>query len=288
MNYAPKILTYLGEGNHFSQVLLVAGAPPVEKAGGKLTIVISVVLTPDDIRDTLAFFASHARRTGPIDSSAHGVFAFGIPKIGRFKVRYLTQRGSILVSIQRMPHDIPDLDTLLGEPAQRALLEVALNEPGGIVIFTGPSTDLLARLLYAAIDQVNQSRSRVLYILEQNLTYLLRHRNSIVIQMEVGTDVVSLEEGIQYSLHVDPDLLYVRDPRTSEDFAGLMCVAETGTLVVISMVSADDEHLASDLASRVTAQTDTLNRLLCKGVRATPDAAGRIMLCEAPRPHLRS
>ena len=139
MNYAGKILAYLGEPNRFSQVLLIAGAPPVEKVGTQLRIVINTVLTPEDIRDTLAIFASHARRSGSSDMGGQGVFAFGLPNQGRFKIHYLTQRGSIFVSIQRMPFDIPKLEKLLAQPAQTALVDEILAQPaGGIVLFPAP------------------------------------------------------------------------------------------------------------------------------------------------------
>jgi Tfp pilus assembly ATPase PilU len=283
MNYAPKILAYLAEGVHVSPVLLVAGAPPVEKTNNEFHIVINAVLTPEDIRDTLSFFASHARRAAASELGNQGVFAFGMPKMGRFKVHYLTQRGSVFVSVQRMTHDIPRLESHLSKPEQVGVLDAALNlSGGGLVICAGHSMDVLSRILYASLDRVNQTRSRVIYILEQNLSFLLRHRNSVVIQVEVGTDVASLDAGIQNALFLEPDLMYVRDPKTAADYAGLVCAAEAGALVLVSLVAADGQSLANELKYRAQDAYPGLSKLVRKTIKVTTDQGGTVLLNDLP------
>ena len=284
MNYASKILNYLGEGNRYSQVLLVAGAPPVEKLGTEFHIVINVVLTPEDIRDTLSFFSGHARRSGAADMGSHGVFAFGMPKLGRFRVHYLTQRGSVFLSIQRMTFEIPALESLLGKPDQVMLIdEVMRHAGGGIMLFCGPSADTLSRLIYASLARINQVKSLVIYILEHNLSFLLRHRNSVVIQVEVGTDIPSLAEGLQNSLFLAPDMIYVRDPKTLAEYEGLMCAAETGAMVLISVVAIDGQILLNDLKNRMPDQYQNLSRLIRKTIMVGIDTGDKIVLHELPK-----
>jgi Tfp pilus assembly ATPase PilU len=281
MNYAGKILAYLGEPNRFSQVLLIAGAPPVEKVGTEFKLVINTVLTPDDIRDTLATFASHARRTGSTDMGKQGVFAFGLPKQGRFKIHYLTQRGSDFVSIQRMPFDVPPLETLLAQPAQLSLVDDLLAQPaGGIILFTGPAPDALTRLIYSALARVNDHKSIVIYILEQHLSFLLKHKNSIVIQVEVGTDIPTLEEGIRNGLFLAPDLAYISSPKTPEDFAGLMCAAQSGATVIVSAIAINEKHLLSGLEQRLQGDYSLFSHLIRKTISVTADSAGLISLTD--------
>jgi Tfp pilus assembly ATPase PilU len=281
MNYAGKILAYLGEPNRFSQVLLIAGAPPVEKVGTEFKLVINTVLTPDDIRDTLATFASHARRTGSTDMGKQGVFAFGLPKQGRFKIHYLTQRGSDFVSIQRMPFDVPPLETLLAQPAQLSLVDDLLAQPaGGIILFTGPAPDALTRLIYSALARVNDHKSIVIYILEQHLSFLLKHKNSIVIQVEVGTDIPTLEEGIRNGLFLAPDLAYISSPKTPEDFAGLMCAAQSGATVIVSAIAINEKHLLSVLEQRLQGDYSLFSHLIRKTISVTADSAGLISLTD--------
>lgn len=282
MNYASKIFSYLGEPNRFSQILLIAGAPPVEKVGTQFKIVINTVLTPEDIRETLATFASHARRTGVGDMSTQGVFAFGMPNQGRFKIHYLTQRGSNFVSIQRMPFDIPTLDSLLAEPRQVALVDVALSQPaGGIIIFTGPSPDILTNLVYATLSRINDSQNMVVYLLEQHLSYLLKHRNSIIIQVEVGTDVPTLAEGIRNGQFLAPDLIYASSPKTPDEFAGLICSAQSGALVVISLAAVNEQHLFRDLQKQLQDEFTVLRHFIRNTITVSKSPAGKLFLAES-------
>jgi len=281
MNYAGKILTYLGESDRYSQVLMIAGAPPVEKIGNQFRIVINVVLTPEEIRETLAVFAGHARRPGSADMGVQGIFAFGIPKQGRFRIHYLTQRGSIFVSIQRMPFDVPNLESLLAQPAQSALVDGSLAPSGGgFVIITATSPDILTRFIYAALARLNETKNIVIYILEHQLSFLLKHRNSIVVQVEVGTDIPTLTEGIRNGLFLEPDLVYVSNPKTPDEFAGLMCAAQAGSTVLISTIAINQEHLLSDLKKRLPDDFPLLRHYIRKTINVSADPAGMITLKE--------
>ncbi len=285
MNYAQKILSYLGESDRFSQVFLTAGAPPVEKDGAHFRIVISTVLTPEDILDTLTYFASQASRADTVALGQQGVFSFGIPNQGRFKIHHLTQRGSDFVSIQRMPFDAPKLETLLADPLQSALVDEVLSLPsGGVVLFSGTSPDVLTRFLYAALSRVNDTKNRVIYIVDQHLAFLMKHRNSIVIQVEVGTDVATLAEGIQNGLLLSPDLIYVNSPKTQEEFSGLMCAAQAGAIVLVSMIAINQQHLLNDLEKRLHEDLPLLRHYLRKSIGVNADQAGLITLTDATPP----
>ncbi|MEI8352743.1 MAG: twitching motility protein, partial [bacterium] len=137
MNYSSQILNHLSKGEQAGHVLLVAGAPAVEKNGNLVKVLFNSLLTPDDIRDTLLTFLSHVRRSGAAELGATGMFSFGMAKMGRFRVHYLTQRGSIMVSIQRMPFDVPTLEQTLADPAQIApAYQLVEQEGGGMIVIT--------------------------------------------------------------------------------------------------------------------------------------------------------
>jgi twitching motility protein PilT len=279
MNYASKILNYLASQDGFSQVLLVAGAPPVDKRDSQLHIVINAILTPDDIRDTLTTFASHVRRAGGPEIGRQGVFSFGMPNLGRFRVHHLTQRGSDLVAIQKMPFGVPDLEALLRDPGCIERLD-ALTAPGqgGIVLVTGPSVVGNVQLIYALLKRINERDNRVIYMLEQNLSFLLAHRNSVVIQIEIGTDIAGLEEGIRSGLFLAPDLMFVRDCRTRGETVGIMSAAESGSLVFASAVAFNERFLLEDLRARLEEDYDNFCQVTKQIIRVTLDNSGKVSL----------
>lgn len=279
MNYASKILTYLADGDRPSQVLLVAGAPPVEKFGEELKIAFNSLLTPDDIRDTLNTFSSHVRRDIASDLGGAGVFSFGMPGVGRFRVHYMTQRGSKIVTIQRMPFDIPRLAALLDDGAQLSLARGLVGPSGGgIVLITGHVSASLASLAYALLCHANDTRKTVICICEENLSFALKHGSSVVIQTEVGTDSPSMIEALESSSFLNPGILYVREPRTRAEFLLLSEAAETGAQVIVSLPSRDEAKFQEDLRARLKDDYALVHRCLLKTVWVTAGAGGKIGL----------
>jgi Tfp pilus assembly pilus retraction ATPase PilT len=202
-----------------------------------------------------------------------------MPSLGRFRVNYLTQRGSHLASIQRIPFDIPTLQELLADPSQMTLVEAMLNyNSGGIVYVTGSSPASIARFVYGVLSHINNTRNTVICIYEQILSYLLRHKNSVVIQVEAGTDAPTLEQGIRSGLFLCPDTLYARDCRSPSELSSLICAAETGTLVLTSAVSFTDNHLLENLRGYMQEDYETLHRHIRQIVRVSANHAGKITL----------
>ena len=109
----------------------------------------------------------------------------------------------------------------------------------------------MTTLLYAILARINEKRHMIIYILEQHLSFLLKHQNSIIIQVEVSTDVTNLAEGIGNGLFLAPNLMYVSNPRTSEEYLSLMTAAQSGVIVLVSTIAIDEQHLYSDLKKQL-------------------------------------
>jgi twitching motility protein PilT len=279
MNYASKIITYLAAEDRVTRVILVAGAPPIEKRGHELRVVIEAILNPDDVRDTLSSLASHVNHSGTATLGDHGVFSFGIPTLGRFRVHHLTQRGSDMVCIQRMPFAIPDLAGSLADPTQIGEIDrvVGTCEPG-IILVTGPSSTALARFVYGALARVNAQSNRVLYIAEQNLSFILKHQKSIVVQVEVGTDCPTLAQALSSALRLAPDLLYVRDLHLPIDYSAVMRAVDAGTRVLVSEAALSPRDLLAEWHRRIPADYDSVNSLVRTILSVTDDNAGRLKI----------
>ena len=118
--------------------------------------------------------------------------------------------------------------------------------------------------MYALLDKVNQEYRRIIGVVENTLTYLMMHRNSIVVQCEVGTDVATVTEGVESLLGLTPMVLYVGGVRSPNDLTALACAAQPGRLIALSSSVVD----AGTLAERFLAQA---------GLGGTDDAAKAIV-----------
>lgn len=277
MNYASKIINYLTAEDRVARVILVAGAPPIEKRGREFRAVVDTVLSADDVRDTLATLANHVRRAGQTEIGNHGVFSFGLPSIGRFRVHHLTQRGSDMVCIQRMPFAIPDLTASLADPDQATGIDRLFDagEPG-VTLVVGPSPTALARFVYGGLARLNSRSNRVIYIAEQDLSFTLKHHKSIVVQVEIGTDCPTLGQALRNALSLAPDLLYARDLQTPTDFTAVMRAIEAGTQVIVSEVALSERHLLAEWRRRIPEDFDLLHRFVRTVLHVTDGSDGKL------------
>jgi twitching motility protein PilT len=276
MNYASQILTYLSSSEEPAHVLLAPGAPPVAKRASGVHIVINAILNPQDIRETLGTFHSHTRGAGSSSIGASGVFSFGMPTLGRFRVHFFTQRGSNVMSIRKVPMTVPDLQAVGADEAAVRILDTFVARGGGVVAIAGPSAARTTEFSYAWLRRMNEKLGRVIYTIEPDLSFLLRHQTSVVIQSEVDSDMGCLAEGIRNGIHLCPDVMYVRGCRSPEEIVGVVQAAEGGSLVLASFVAPDQDVLLSDLKAKLGDSYDNFCSLLRKTILVVPADKGKV------------
>ena len=251
MNYAPQILNYLGSVSTVSEVFLAPNASPMERREGKLIRFMPVVLTSEDIRDTLVALKSHASGSplGPLGKE--GSFSFGIHKSGRFRVTYITQRGSYVISIIKTPFEVPTIEELCQDPSYviKEINRIVGDLSGRCVVITGKDHIKASMFAYSLLQHVSINFSKVIYILEEPLNYLLKHGNSLVIQREMGTDVESLQEGLGDAMLMKPDILYIgyTERFDEREIGEIVRILESGTLVFINMPYISQQNIVNDL-----------------------------------------
>jgi twitching motility protein PilT len=273
MNRSQEILDYLANDNRPCSVVLAPNAPPVMHSAGEVRVILSLVLSSGDVFDTLLALKSQSLKRELDANSMSGAFSFGLRKVGRIRVTYLTQRGSKVVSISRIPFDIPSLESLCEDPATAAaLLQVAQSKQGGIVGVSGPDPVLIGTLVYSVLDSLNRSSCQIVGIVENPLTYLMAHRNSIIMQCEVGTDCDSIKDGVEGILLFAPEILYVGGVRSLEDLSSLGCAAQPGRLFVIGSNALD----AAAIVDRFSAYPESTEE--------SPSGAVKTLIRVSPRP----
>lgn len=240
MNIAPEILNYLSERREFTEVILAPKASPVERRERGVEKIIDVILSPDDIRDTLVSLRSHTPTSlGPL--GREGFFSFGMPDVGRIRVTYLTQRGSYVVSIVKVPYDIPDLRDIIPSHEKLEELFSTLYNYNGILAIIGKSFVIHNLFSYALLKELCARESGLIYVLERPITYLIKHSNSIVIQREVGVDVDSFDEGIEEALFMHPEIIYISDITIKDALRSVKKLFDIPVLTVLSTTASSVE-----------------------------------------------
>ncbi len=254
MNYAPQILNYLGSSSTVSEVFLAPNASPMERREGKLVRFMPVVLTSEDIRDTLVALKSYASGSlGPLGKQ--GSFSFSIHKSGRFRVSYMTQQGSYVISIIKTPFEIPTIEELCQDPPHviKEINRIVGDLSGRCVVITGRDHIKASMFAYSLLQHVSIHFSKVIYILEEPLNYLLKHGNSLVIQREIGTNVETLQEGLGDAKLIKPDIFYIgyTELFDEREIGEIVKILESGTLVFINIPYISQQKLVNDLKDLV-------------------------------------
>ncbi len=247
MNYMPYIINYLSTKEDITELYLVPKAFITERRGNKLVRASDFLLNPEDIRDTLIALRSHTPSTlGPLGKE--GVFSLGIQTIGRFRVSYITQRGSYVVHIVKTPYNIPPINNLCQDKnGLKNLEDIVRLHTSGVIIFQSKNQALTSTFVYSFLQSICERYNKVIYILESPLSFLLKHGQSLVIQREVGVDVENFEEGVRDAFYINPDILYLgqRELIPQKEVEYLKRLVEEETLIFLNLPVVEKELLNS-------------------------------------------
>jgi twitching motility protein PilT len=188
------------------------------------------VLTPEDTA-TLARQIIPQTQSSTFKAQMNVDFSFGVTGLGRFRANVFLQRGSIALSIRRLPFDVPSFAEL-GLPSITAELA---NKKNGLIILTGPTGSGKSTTLASMIQYMNDRYRYHIITLEDPIEYTFHHNLSIVNQREVGNDVLSFAEGLRSALREDPDVVMLGEMRDLTSISAALTLAETGHLVLTTL-----------------------------------------------------
>lgn len=229
MDIDPKLESLLLQAKSLgaSDLHLTVGTVPAVRVNNELVRMEGeTMLLPDDTRRLLGSImdeehAATFRKQGEVD------FAFGIARIGRFRVNAYRQRGSVAIAVRIMSGSIPKPEEL-DVPA--SVIELTKKQ-AGLVLVTGPTGAGKSTTLASLIQRINETRHCHVLTLEDPIEYLYRHDLSLVDQREIGLDSPSFASGLRAALREDPDVILVGEMRDLETISTALTAAETGHLV---------------------------------------------------------
>jgi twitching motility protein PilT len=277
-----------------SDLLLIAGVPPVLRVDGQLAVTEGEVLDADDLRQIFAPWlnrhtmarleeegsADFSLRLAPATASeAEGTGAW------RFRVNLHRQRGALAAAVRALPLQIPTL-TQLNLPQSLAEL-VAINR--GLVLVSGPTGAGKSSTLAALVGEINRTRPVHVVTIEDPIEYDHRNGKAIIEQVEVGRDSPTFHAALRAALRQDPDVILVGEMRDLDTVGTALTAAETGHLILSTLHT-------SDVAQAIHRMVDvfppaqqgqirhqlalSLNAIVCQQLVPRLDGRGRVPALE--------
>ncbi|HXA16481.1 MAG TPA: PilT/PilU family type 4a pilus ATPase [Thermoanaerobaculia bacterium] len=224
-----------------SDLLIIAGAPPVFRVGGHLLRGAGAPLSGDDVAALLDTFLTPRVRErivndGAVDFSLRlAAPAEVVERTWRFRVNIHRQRGTFAAAIRALPLTVPTIAELNLPP----ILGELVKPTRGLVLICGPTGAGKTTTLAAMIGAINRAESRHVITIEDPIEYEHRNAQSVIEQVEVGRDAPSFASALRSALRQDPDVVLVGEMRDLETVATALTAAETGHLILSTLHTSD-------------------------------------------------
>lgn len=171
-----------------------------------------------------------------------------LPQDGRFQtaingspidIRISTlpiQHGeSVVMRLLIQSNQKANLDALHMPPAILQRLKLALSQPSGLILVTGPTGSGKTTTLYAALAELNDSETKIITV-EDPVEYRLPGLNQVQVHDKID---LTFSRVLRACLRQDPDVLLVGEMRDQETAEIGLRAAMTGHLVVSTLHTND-------------------------------------------------
>jgi twitching motility protein PilT len=213
-----------------SDLHLVVGLPPVLRINGELLYIEDKkALTNKDMEEMVEQIVDENQRerfasTRELDlGSEQGSF--------RYRINLHYEKGNIGLVARVITDNVPTLDEI-GMPK---IIYGLLGLRQGLILVTGPTGCGKSTTLAAMIEYINNNRFCNIITLEDPIEYMFKPNKSIVIQRQLGSDMLSFASGLKHCLRQDPNVIMVGEMRDLETIATTITLAETGHLVLATL-----------------------------------------------------
>lgn len=275
-----------------SDLVIVAGAPPVFRIAGALASSPAAPLSSEDVHNLIAEVVS-----GPLRAriDAEGAVDFSLRLSGpavdddrrswRFRVNVHRQRGTLAAAIRALPVEVPTIASLNLPP----VLAELVKPTRGLVLICGPTGSGKTTTLAAMVGELNRTEPRHVITIEDPIEYEHRNVKALIEQVEIGRDAPSFAAALRASLRQDPDVILVGEMRDLETMATALTAAETGHLILSTLHTSDVAqaiHRIVDVfppaqQTHIRQQLSmTLNAIMVQHLIPRADREGRVVAAE--------
>ncbi len=267
-----------------SDLHLRVGVKPYIRTDGVLRPIADESIAPQDMEEIMKQILTEEQikrfsQRNELD------LALSISKMGRFRINFYRQRGTVGIAVRAVNTIIPSFEELNLPPVLKKLAE----NRRGLIILTGTTGSGKSTTLASMIDHINSTRAENILTVEDPIEYIHRNKKSIVAQREVGGDTESFVTALRHALRQDPDVILVGEIRDLETMSIALTAADTGHLVLTTLHTLNSVETITRIISFFPPHqhqqirlllSATLKGIVCQRLLPRSDAPGRVPAVE--------
>lgn len=267
-----------------SDLHLRVGLPPTLRVDGMLQPLESETLKPEEIDQIMDQILSPDQKERFLKRNELDL-ALSVSKLGRFRVNFYRQRGTVGTAMRLVRSIVPSFEELNLPGVVKKLAE----NRRGLIILTGTTGSGKSTTLAAMIEHINATRSENILTIEDPIEYIFRNKKSIIFQREVGGDTESFVTALRHAFRQDPDVILIGEIRDLETMSIALTASDTGHLVLTTLhtlnavetvnriISFFPPHQHQQIRLLLAA---TLNAIICQRLLPRCDSPGRVPAVE--------
>jgi twitching motility protein PilT len=204
----------------------------------------------------------------------------------QFRINVFMDNDGPAAAIRALGSDVPKLEDI-GFPND--VYQDIIKLQNGLVLLTGITGAGKSTTIASFLDRISETKACRIISIEDPIEYILKQRNAIVSQREVGRDVPSFAAGLKAMMREDPDIIFVGEMRDAETIAMTLMAAETGHLVFSTLHTRDVtgtvtrilDYFPSSRQDEVRNQLSLgLAYVICQKLIPKKDGTGRLVCME--------
>jgi twitching motility protein PilT len=206
------------------------GVKPTLRVDGLLRPIGEEQVTSEEMEEIINQILSEDQRKRFLQRQELDL-ALGVAKMGRFRINFYRQRGTVAIAIRAVNTPIPTFEELNLPPVMKRLGD----HRRGLIILTGTTGSGKTTTLAAMVDHINSTRAENILTIEDPVEYNHPNRKSIISQREVGADTGSFVTALRHAFRQDPDVILIGEIRDLETMSIALTASDTGHLVLSTL-----------------------------------------------------